>query len=566
MKHALHALLNALVFHAGPPGRAGFDECAEARSAYERGDYVTALRLLEPLAGGGNAEAQYGLGIHYDNGKGVPRNVAEAVTWYRRAAEQGHVEAQANLGASYYLGSGAPQDHAQALHWFRLAAGQGHAGAQSNLGVAYSEGKGVARDPAEAMKWFRLSAEQGNASGQNHLGIAYLNGNGVLQDYAEALKWFRLAAEQGLASGQSNVGRRYHLGEGVQQDYAAAAKWYRLSAEQGDSDAQHGLGYLCSQGLGVPQDPAEAVKWFRLAAEQGDTEAQHSLGYLYETAEGVARDFDEAARWYRLAAAKGHPKARLALGHLHATGRIAPVVRDIPAAVVSTAAEDSQGVDERPTEIVHWPAVTRADKVAPAEWVQPVWRRAAENDWAKVFDRLAGVSEYVNACCPFNDAQNTFLHLAASQGAPAQVVRRLIELGGWRALRNASHESPFDLAKAKGHSHLLGLLEPQYKRQVPLAALMKIQETFHELIRWRAGAQVEQYALRLPQLEPMLEFEKTAFWFEVIGWAGGFNYRLKIEADGPKLISDSRVRPAGGSGMSHEISPTGIKLVSEYWG
>ncbi len=58
-------------------------------AAYQRGDYATALREWRPLAEQGNTEAQYGLGVMYDKGRGVPRDHAEALQWYRKAAEQG---------------------------------------------------------------------------------------------------------------------------------------------------------------------------------------------------------------------------------------------------------------------------------------------------------------------------------------------------------------------------------------------------------------------------------------------------------------------------------------------
>jgi len=66
---------------------------------------------------------------------------AKAATWLRRAAkqgdawsqfmlrslaEQGHAEAQYNLGVMYDYGEGVPEDDAEAMKWFRLAAEQGH--------------------------------------------------------------------------------------------------------------------------------------------------------------------------------------------------------------------------------------------------------------------------------------------------------------------------------------------------------------------------------------------------------------------------------------------------------
>ena len=83
----------------------------DARAAYERGDYVEALRLFRPLADQGDAPAQNALGVMYQNGRGVPQDYAETAKWYRKAAEQGVAEAQANLGFMYEAGQGVPQDY-----------------------------------------------------------------------------------------------------------------------------------------------------------------------------------------------------------------------------------------------------------------------------------------------------------------------------------------------------------------------------------------------------------------------------------------------------------------------
>ena len=61
----------------------------------------------------------------YRNGEGVPQDYAEAVKWYRLAAEQGDADAQYNLGLMYDNGNGVPQDYKEAVKWYRLAAEQG---------------------------------------------------------------------------------------------------------------------------------------------------------------------------------------------------------------------------------------------------------------------------------------------------------------------------------------------------------------------------------------------------------------------------------------------------------
>ena len=51
-----------------------------------------------------------------------------------------------------------PQDSAQALNWFRKAADQGNEVAQRNIDMMFLQGMGVAADRAEAIRWFRLAA------------------------------------------------------------------------------------------------------------------------------------------------------------------------------------------------------------------------------------------------------------------------------------------------------------------------------------------------------------------------------------------------------------------------
>ncbi|MBQ9771958.1 MAG: sel1 repeat family protein, partial [Lentisphaeria bacterium] len=53
--------------------------------------------------------------------------------WYRKAAEQGNALAQYNLGVCYENGEGVQKDLVQAVFWFRKAADQGYAQAQEAL-------------------------------------------------------------------------------------------------------------------------------------------------------------------------------------------------------------------------------------------------------------------------------------------------------------------------------------------------------------------------------------------------------------------------------------------------
>ena len=139
-----------------------------------------------------DAKEQYILGKNYDHGNGVPKDQAEAIKWYRKAADQGYADAQAAIGISYVWGLGVPQDPAKSTIWFQKAADQGHSAAQRELGHRYLRGEGVPQDPVEAVKWFRKAAEQVDFNAMFFMAICYEHGLGVPQDKVAAYRWHLL--------------------------------------------------------------------------------------------------------------------------------------------------------------------------------------------------------------------------------------------------------------------------------------------------------------------------------------------------------------------------------------
>ena len=156
----------------------------EGVTAYETKDYATALKEFSTLANQGNAQAQFNLGVMYDNGQGVPKDEAQAVAWYRKAAEQGYVSAQYNLGVMYGNGRGVPKDEAQAVAWYRKAAEQGEAMAQTNLGLMYVNGRGVQKDVVLAYMLYNIAAASGKEKAINNR--ASLEGTLSRQQITEA--------------------------------------------------------------------------------------------------------------------------------------------------------------------------------------------------------------------------------------------------------------------------------------------------------------------------------------------------------------------------------------------
>ncbi|HLM79044.1 MAG TPA: GAF domain-containing protein [Terriglobales bacterium] len=103
------------------------------QSAIDHDAKANSLGSLRSLADRGDADAQWQMGVRYHNGEGVPRDDAQAMQWFMRAAEQGHVIAQATLGAYYWAGRGVPQDLSKAYFWSAIALAQGDENSKSRL-------------------------------------------------------------------------------------------------------------------------------------------------------------------------------------------------------------------------------------------------------------------------------------------------------------------------------------------------------------------------------------------------------------------------------------------------
>lgn len=155
-------LLFSLAAPAGGQSDAGHE-------AYQREDYAAAYRIWQPLAEQGNAAAQYNLGLLYQYGLGVERQLAVAVKWYGLAAQNGDADAQTVIGDLYADGFWGAKDYGKAAQWYRLAAEQGHAEAQRKLGVFFARGQGVTEDSNAAIMWLRRAVEQGDAEAEKRL-------------------------------------------------------------------------------------------------------------------------------------------------------------------------------------------------------------------------------------------------------------------------------------------------------------------------------------------------------------------------------------------------------------
>ncbi|WP_194955177.1 SPOR domain-containing protein [Sphingopyxis solisilvae] len=139
-----------------PPAMA---DVKDGVDAWQRGDYQAAVAAWRPEALAGDADAQFNLGQAYKLGRGVPTDLAQAESWYRRAAKQGHLQAEDNLGLVLF----------------------------------------TANRRKEAMPYITRSAERGEPRAQYVLGTALFNGDLAPQDLPRAYALTKRASDAGLS-------------------------------------------------------------------------------------------------------------------------------------------------------------------------------------------------------------------------------------------------------------------------------------------------------------------------------------------------------------------------------
>jgi TPR repeat protein len=151
-------------------------ELEEGFQAFAAGNYEQAFRFWLPLAEKDNADAQYNLGILYQKGLGVEKNIKAAFIWYKRASANGHTDAMYNLGLMYDKGKVIYRSTKDADKWWLKAAELGNDAAQFNIAVKYAYGGSLGKDISKALRWWKQSALQGNKDARATLYKIYTEG------------------------------------------------------------------------------------------------------------------------------------------------------------------------------------------------------------------------------------------------------------------------------------------------------------------------------------------------------------------------------------------------------
>lgn len=148
-----------------------------AYAVYKMGKYDEARQIWEELAAKGNTTALINLANMFQQGQGVTEDQKRGLDYVHQAAAIGDARAQHELGMAYEKGTVVARDIDKAALWLKKSAEQDYADGQFAYGVmlATAHGKGVdkttAAERAEALDWLRKAKALGHREAGDYIAI-----------------------------------------------------------------------------------------------------------------------------------------------------------------------------------------------------------------------------------------------------------------------------------------------------------------------------------------------------------------------------------------------------------
>ena len=215
----------------------------KAYTEFKMAHYAAARHIWETLAGVGNADALFNLGILAEDGLGEPKEIRKAEALYVTAANAGGFKAQYRLGMLYSTGGAIDKDIARARQYLGLAAANGDKDAIARLASLDRPDR-----PLSAFEEAEILASTGR--------------------HAEAAVLYKRTADSGNLIARTRLAWMYEAGRGVERDLVQAAQLFMQSAEAGNAEAQYATAVMYRTGRGQPKDREQSMRWLKRAAEQ----------------------------------------------------------------------------------------------------------------------------------------------------------------------------------------------------------------------------------------------------------------------------------------------------------
>eukprot|EP00736_Rhodelphis_marinus_P001361 Rmarinus@m.5043 len=181
-------------------------------------------------------------------------------------------------------------------------------------------------------------------------------------------------------------------------------------------------------------------------------------------------------------------------------------------------------------------------------------------DWNVVFEHLEEKPSLVNESRPGGTSLFTPVHQIAYFNAIDQ-CERMLTFKPWLSLKTSSGLTASDIAERSEHTELADLLRPRFRAGYDPSVVSKLEEQLWGAMKSRVDDLLKKTEMKPPQLSPLYEEGgPRSFYIPVPGMYGGFDVHL---ASPTEVSATSWCRVAGGSGMTHRITPNDFTIQSE---
>ena len=294
----------------------------------------------------------------YNYGKGVERDISQAVMWYGIAADQFHDSmASYRLGQIYLYGADGIETDNELGHFYCNKSFYSFWNEIKNSSFFNDLNSGFNELS------YQIKVPKSDAYKEYLMGRMYLKGEGVEQDYFKSYQTFLLAAENGYTHANYYIGNQYYYGLGVNKDYEKAFSFYLTASEAKNSYADYRIAKMYLKGEGTNADIIKAEQYFlkainrvplanydlaKLYDNNPDTfqKSDNDIYSLYQKAldkllqqeqnghdvfneiriadmylngKGTDINITEAVKWFEKAAEQGNPDASYQLGYIYVT-------------------------------------------------------------------------------------------------------------------------------------------------------------------------------------------------------------------------------------------------------
>lgn len=203
------------------------------------GEQATAqIDTIRLKAGQGDADYEYLYAACFENGWGVEKDLPQALTWYKKAANHEQKSAYNAIGNFYRLGWSVKQDDNEAFKWFKKGVEASDAQAMLNLGNCYYFGMGTEKNVDKAVELWQQAADNDNAFALAQMGDCYFYGIGVEKDMDKAVEYLTQASDRNVEGAQYRLGLLYYAGQGVKQDLSYSELLMKKARDGGMKEAQ----------------------------------------------------------------------------------------------------------------------------------------------------------------------------------------------------------------------------------------------------------------------------------------------------------------------------------------